>query len=126
MGWLFAVGVIFVALLWTATRLRRRSIRALLLTTGAQTRATSSLYHRGRRSPRIAVRYTDSSGIERTAVKVLVSAGDSELLKKKAVVLYHPKRSGRSDYVLVGFGKQPQRWFPVEFVDNSRHETDRR
>ncbi|WP_341951951.1 hypothetical protein [Salinibacterium sp. TMP30] len=118
MGWLFAVGLLFLVLLWTATRLRRRSIRAILLTSGAQTSGTSSLYRRGRRSPRIAVRYTDNSGTQRVAVKALVSAGDTELLKKPAVVLYHPKRSGRSDYVLLGFGEYPQRWFPVEFVED--------
>jgi hypothetical protein len=116
MGWLVAVGLLFIAALWTATRLRRRSIRAILLTTGAQTSATSSLYRRGHRTPRIAVRYTDSSGTERLAVKALVSAGDAELLKKPAVVLYHPKRADRSDYVLLGFGEQPSRWFPVEFI----------
>jgi len=118
MGWLIAVGLLFLAMLWTATWLRRRSIRTLLLTTGAQTSATSSLYQRGRRTPQIAVRYTDNSGTERVAVKALVSAGDAELLKKPAVVLYHPKRSGRSDYVLLGFGEHPRRWFPVEFVSD--------
>ena len=118
MGWVAAVGLLFVALLWTAARLRRRSIRALLLATGAQTSATSSIYRRGRRSPRIAVRYSDNFGTEHVAVKALVSAGDAELLKKPAVVLYHPKRTDRSDYVLLGFGEHPGRWFPVEFVSH--------
>ncbi|MGV8911050.1 MAG: hypothetical protein ACOH14_00415 [Rhodoglobus sp.] len=124
MGWLFAVGVAFISLLWTATWLRRRSIRVLLLTTGAQTSATSSLHHRGRRAPRIAVRYTDNLGTERIAVKALVSAGDSELLKKPAVVIYHPQRASRSDYVLVGFGEQPRKWFPVEFVTDKGSRPD--
>lgn len=116
MGWLFSVGILLVSLLWFATWLRRRAIRAYLLASGAQTSAASSLYRRGRRTPRIAVRYRDNSGTEHFAVKSLVSAGDSELLKKPAAVLYHPQRSGRSDYVLVGFGKQPRRWFSVEFA----------
>lgn len=120
MGWLVAAGLALIALLWVATWLRRRSIRALLLATGAQTHATSSVYRHGRRTPRIAVHFTDNSGTEHTVVKALVSAGDAELLKKPAVVLYHPKRAGRSDYVLVGFGKQPRRWFPVEFVPNGK------
>jgi hypothetical protein len=120
MGWLIALGLLFLTLLWIATWVRRKSIRALLLAAGAQTSATSSLYRRGRRTPRIAVRYTDNSGTERVAVKALVSAGDAELLKKPAVVLYHPERSGRSDYVLLGFGEQPHRWFPVEFVNDRR------
>ncbi|EPR75595.1 hypothetical protein ADILRU_2138 [Leifsonia rubra CMS 76R] len=118
MGWLLAVGLLFLTLLWVATRLRRRAIRTLLLTTGAETRGTSNVYHRGRRRPRISVRYVDNSGTERLAVKALVSAGDAELLKKRAVVLYHPKHADRSDYVLVGFGEHPHRWFPVEFVSD--------
>ncbi|MGV8857084.1 hypothetical protein [Rhodoglobus sp.] len=122
-GWLIATAIVFLALLWTATRLRRRSIRTILLTTGAQTSAISSIYRRGRRAPRIAVRYTDNSGTERTAVKALLSAGDSELLKQPAVVLYHPKRADRSDYVLVGFGNQPRTWFPVDFVSNTGGNT---
>lgn len=126
MGWLVAAGILMLALLWSATWIRRRSIRTLLLTTGAQTSATSSIHRRGRRSPRIALRYTDNSGTERVVVKALVSAGDAELLKKPAVVLYHPKRAGRSDYVLVGFGKRPQTWFPVEFLSETRSETDRK
>ncbi|EAR24090.1 hypothetical protein A20C1_02459 [marine actinobacterium PHSC20C1] len=116
MGWLFGVGIVFIALLWSATWLRRRAIRAYLLASGAQTTAVSSVYQRGRRTPRIAVHYRDNSGTEHFAVKSLVSAGDSELLKKPAAVLYHPKRTGRSDYVLIGFGKRPQRWFSVEFA----------
>ncbi|MBH0054256.1 MULTISPECIES: hypothetical protein [unclassified Salinibacterium] len=123
MGWVFAVGFILVALLWFATWLRRRTIRAYLLTAGAQTAGISSEYRRGRRAPRIAVRYTDNAGTERVAVKSLVSAGDAQLLAKPAVVLYHPQHRSRSEYVLVGFGKQPQRWFPVEFAprDFSAH-----
>jgi hypothetical protein len=62
------------------------------------------------------VRYTDSSGTERVAIKALVSAGDAELLTKPAVVLYHPTRASRSDYVLIGFGHHPRTWFPVEFA----------
>ena len=115
MGWVFAAGFILIALLWCATWLRRRTIRALLLTTGAQTIGTSSLQSRGRRLPRIAVRYTDNAGTERVIVKAIVSAGDTELLQKPAVVLYHPKHRGRSDYVLMGFGAQPRRWFHGEF-----------
>lgn len=116
MGWVFAAGLILIALLWFATWLRRRTIRAFLLTAGAQTAGISSEYRRGRRAPRIAVRYTDSAGTERVVVKSLVSAGDAQLLAKPAVVLYHPKHRSRSDYVLLGFGRQPQRWFPVEFA----------
>jgi len=116
MGWLVALGLILVGLLWFATRLRRRAIRTYLLASGAQTTAVSSLYRRGRHAPRIAVRYRDNSGIEHFAVKSVISAGDAELLRKPAAVLYHPQRPGRSDYVLVGFGKQPRRWFAVEFV----------
>jgi len=118
MGWVFAAGVILVALLWFATWLRRRTIRAYLLTTGARTSGTSALTRRGRRLPRIAVRYTDSSGTERIAVKSLISAGDAQLLHKPAVVLYHPRHLTRSDYVLVGFGAKPQRWFHVDFERN--------
>ncbi|GAA1209553.1 hypothetical protein GCM10009655_05750 [Rhodoglobus aureus] len=120
MGWLIAAALLLLALLWTATRLRRRSIRTLLLATGVQTSGTSSLHRRGPRTPRIAVRYTDNSGTERVVVKALVSAGDAELLKKPAVVLYHPKRASRSDYVLVGFGQQPRTWFPVEFAPSTK------
>jgi hypothetical protein len=117
-GWLFVAGLVVVVLLVAATRLRRRAIRALLLSTGAQTTAISSVYRRGRRHPRIGLRYVDNSGKEQFAIKSIVSAGDAELLKKKAVVLYHPSRSDRSDYVLVGFGDHPSRWFPVEFSRN--------
>jgi|SRR5664279_1329781 len=116
MGWLFALGVLLVSLLWFATQLRRRAIRTYLLASGAQTTAIASLHRRGRRAPRIAVRYRDNSGIEHFAVKSVISAGDAELLRKPAAVLYHPQRPGRSDYVLVGFGKQPRRWFAVEFA----------
>tara|TARA_R110002124_G_scaffold51856_2_gene149535 strand:- start:2048 stop:2431 length:384 start_codon:yes stop_codon:yes gene_type:complete len=122
-GWIFAIGLILIALLWFATWLRRRAIRALLLTSGAQTSGASSMYRRGRGTPRIAVSYTDNTGAERVIVKALVSAGDAQLLEKPAVVLYHPKYLGRSDYVLLGFGKQPHRWFQGEFVRVSKPQS---
>ncbi|MBH0009405.1 hypothetical protein [Salinibacterium sp. SWN1162] len=115
MGWVFAAGFILIALLWFSTWLRRRTIRALLLTTGAQTTGSSSLHRRGRRLPRIAVRYTDDTGSEHVIIKTIVSAGDEQLLQKPALVLYHPKHRSRSDYVLIGFGTQPRRWFSGEF-----------
>jgi len=114
-GWVFAAGVILISLLWFATWLRRRTIRALLLTTGTQTRGTSSYVRRGRRLPRIAVRYTDDVGTERVIVKAVVSAGDAQLLNKPAIVLFAPQHRSRSDYVLIGFGELPRRWFHGEF-----------
>lgn len=116
MGWVFAAGLVLIALLWLSTWFRRRAIRVLLLTRGAQTTGSSSFYRRGRRLPRIAVRYTDNAGTERVIVKAIVSAGDAQLLEKPAIVIYHPLYRSRSDYVLLGFGSRPRRWFQGEFV----------
>jgi hypothetical protein len=115
------VAIAFLVLLWIAIRMRRRSIQALLLTTGSQTTGTSSLvWPRGTGSPSIAVTYTASDGITRTAIKTIVSAGDAELMKKPAMVIYHPQRTTRSDYVLVGFGAVPATWFRVNFARSPR------
>jgi hypothetical protein len=120
-GALVAVAVAFVAILWAVTAVRRRGIRAYLLSAGAQTRGVATLQpRRGRREPSIVVRYSDADGVMRTAVKSVVSAGDSELVKKPAMVLYHPRRPSRDDYVLLGFGEQPTRWFRVDFARMSK------
>ncbi len=115
------VAITFLVLLWIAIRMRRNSIRALLLTTGSQTRGTSSLvWPRGTGAPSIAVTYTASDGITRSAIKSIVSAGDAELIKRPAMVIYHPKRTTRADYVLVGFGELPTTWFRVNFARSPR------
>jgi hypothetical protein len=115
------VAIAFLVLLWISIRARRNSIRTLLLTTGSQTRGTTSLvWPRGTGAPSVAVTYTASDGITRTAVKTIVSAGDAELMKKTAMVVYHPKRTTRSDYVLVGFGELPTTWFRVNFARLAR------
>jgi hypothetical protein len=112
-----AISLAFLALLWVLTTARRRSIRTYLLATGTQTRATASLVRRkGKRAPVIAARYTDLEGVTRTALKSIVSAGDSELVKKPAMVVYHPRRADRDEYVLLGFGERPTRWFRVDFA----------
>ncbi|MCU1439465.1 MAG: hypothetical protein JWP85_462 [Rhodoglobus sp.] len=116
-GIFVAVAIAFLAILWILTAVRRRGIRTYLLAAGAQTRGVATLQpRRGRREPSIAVRYTDADGVTRTAVKSVVSAGDSELVKKPAMVLYHPRRTSRDDYVLLGFGEQPSRWFRADFA----------
>ena len=120
-GILIVVAVAFLAILWVLTGVRRRGIRTYLLAAGAQTRGVATLQHRPwRREPSIAVRYTDADGVTRTAVKSVVSAGDSELVKKPAMVLYHPRRTSRDDYVLLGFGERPTRWFRADFARMSK------
>ena len=120
-GTIIFVAVAFIALLWIAIIVRRRSIQTYLLATGNQTRGTSSLsWPRGRGAPSIAVTNTDAVGVTRTVIKSVVSAGDSELLKKPAMVVYHPERANRDDYVLVGFGDIPSTWFRVDFARSSR------
>jgi hypothetical protein len=115
------VAIAFLVLLWISIRARRNSIRTLLLTTGSQTRGTTSLvWPRGTGAPSVAVTYTASDGVTRTAVKTIVSAGDAELMKRPAMVVYHPKRTTRSDYVLVGFGELPTTWFRVNFARSAR------
>lgn len=115
------VAIAFLVLLWIAIRMRRNAIRTLLLTTGSQTRGTASLvWPRGTGAPSIAVTYTASDGIDRTAIKTIVSAGDAELLKRPAMVIYHPSRTTRADYVLVGFGDVPSTWFRVNFARSPR------
>jgi hypothetical protein len=115
------VAIAFLVLLWITIRMRRNTIRTLLLTSGSQTRGTSSLvWPRGTGAPSIAVTYRASDGISRTAIKTIVSAGDAELLKKPAMVIYHPERTTRSDYVLVGFGDLPATWFRVNFARSAR------
>jgi hypothetical protein len=116
-GAILLIGVGFVALLWIVTALRRHSLRTYLLAVGAQTRGSASLVRRrGRRTPSIVVKYTDNNGVEHRARKMIVSAGDDELVRKPAMVVYHPDRTSRDDYVLLGFGARPTRWFRVSFV----------
>lgn len=116
MGAVIAIAVAFIVLLWLAITVRRRAIRSLLLASGHQVRGTASLvWPRGRGPARIAVAYTDNNGVKRTAVKTVVSAGDGELIKKTAYVVFHPLRADRPDYVLLGFGEHPGTWFRVNF-----------
>lgn len=117
MGAVILVIVAFVLLLWIVIAVRRRSIRALLLSTGHQVTGTASLvWPRGRGAARIGVTYTDNNGVRHTAVKTVVSAGDAELMKKPAQVIFHPLRADRDDYVLLGFGTRPSTWFRANFA----------
>lgn len=117
MGAVIAVMIAFVLLLWLAIVVRRRALRTLLLTTGVEVPGTTSLaWPRGRRTPHIAVTYTDTAGVTRTAIKVVVSAGDSQLLSQPARVVFDPRRASRDDYVLVGFGNHPSTWYRVNFA----------
>ncbi len=117
-GTVILVAVAFAVLLWVLIVGRRRALRTMLLTTGMETSGKSKLVwpHGPRRAPRIAVTYVDSEKVTRTVVKVVASAGDGELMKKPARVVFHPRRTDRDDYVLVGFGAQPATWFRVNFM----------
>ena len=116
-GPIIAVAIAFVLLLWLVIVVRRRAIQSLLLANGVQVTGTSALvWPRGRGPARIGVTYTDSNGVSHTAVKTIVSAGDAELLKRPAQVIFHPLRADRDDYVLLGFGSQPSTWFRANFA----------
>ena len=117
MGTIVVVAIAFLLLLWVLMTVRRRALRTYLLTTGMETTGKAVLQWPtgGKRSPHIAVTYTDSEGVTRTAVKTMVSSGDSELIKKTAKVVFHPRRTSRDDYVLLGFGDRPSTWFRAEF-----------
>ncbi len=109
--------IAFVLLFWFAIVVRRRALRTLILTTGVEVPGTTSwTWPRGHRTPHIAVTYTDTAGVTRTAIKVLVSAGDSQLMALPARVVFDPRRANRDDYVLVGFGNHPSTWFRVNFA----------
>ena len=117
MGTFVAVLVALIALLWIAIAVRRRTMRAYLLTTGTEVAGRAWLLARsGRRAPKIAVQYTDSRGVVRTVIKTIVSAGDAELVRKPVRVVFHPDRTTRDEYVLVGFGAHPGTWFRVNFA----------
>lgn len=119
-GTIIGVGLAFVGLLWLAITARRRALRTVLLATGVEVPGHGRLVHRGaRRAPRVVVTYTDSEGQERSVVKSVVSAGDAELVRRPIRVVFHPRRTTRDDYVLVGFGEHPRRWFRVSFAPAS-------
>lgn len=111
------VAVCFLLVLWASIVFRRHAIRSWLLAWGAQTSAETINARRGRdRQAKIHASYVDNTGVRRTAVKTLISAGDAQLAKKPAVVLYDPRRPTRDDRVLLGFGETPSRWFGVTFT----------
>ena len=118
MGAIVVVAIAFLLLLWILIAVRRRALRTYLLATGVETSGRASLtWPRGRRrAPAIAVTYVDSAGVTRTAVKSIVSAGDGELMKKPVRVIFHPRRTTRDDYVLLGFGEHPGTWFRASFA----------
>lgn len=106
-----------LVLLWIVMRVRRGAIKTTLLTSGTQVRGASALvWPRGSGAARIAVTYEDNNGVSHTAVKSLVSAGDGELIKLPAQVIFHPLRADRDDYVLLGFGAMPSTWFRASFA----------
>lgn len=112
-----AVALGLVGLLWVTIVVRRRAIRTLLLTSGVEVAGRARLVGTSRRAaPRIHVTYTDTDGVTRTVVKSIVSAGDDRLVREPTRVIFHPRRTSRDDYVLVGFGTTPRRWFPVSFA----------
>lgn len=116
-GTIIGIGLAFVGLLWLAIAARRRALRTLLLTTGVEVAGSGRLVSRGRRRPpRVVVTYTDSAGVSRSVVKSIVSAGDAELVRRPIRVVFHPRRTTRDDYVLIGFGDHPRRWFRVSFA----------
>lgn len=111
------VVIALLLLLWLALRVRRGAIRTTLLTTGTQVTGVASLmWPRGSGAARIAVTYEDNNGVSHTAVKSIVSAGDGELMKLPAQVIFHPLRADRDDYVLLGFGAMPSTWFRASFT----------
>lgn len=118
MGTIVVVALAFLILLWILVAVRRRAMRAYLLATGVETSGTASLaWPKGKRgAPSIAVTYVDSDGVTRTVVKSIVSAGDGELMKKPVRVIFHPRRTTRDEYVLLGFGPHPGKWFRVSFA----------
>lgn len=113
------VAIAFLVLLWALIAGRRRALRAMLLATGMETSGKATLvWPKGRRrSPRISVVYVDSDGVRRTVLKTVVSAGDGELVKKPVKVVFHPRRTNREEYVIVGFGASPSTWFRVTFMN---------
>lgn len=116
-GPIILVAIAFIVLLWLAIAVRRRAIKATLLASGHQVSGTSQLvWPRGRGPAHIAVTYDDNNGVSRTAIKAIVSAGDAELMKRPAQVIFHPLRASRDDYVLLGFGARPTTWFRASFA----------
>lgn len=116
-GTFVVVLAVLIALLWVAIAVRRRTMRTYLLTTGTEVAGKAWLQQRsGRRAPRVAVQYTDSRGVVRTVLKSIISAGDAELVRKPVRVVFHPDRTTRDEYVLVGFGAHPATWFRVNFA----------
>ena len=116
-GTVVAVVIGLTILLWIITALRRRALRSYLMAVGAETTGTASLVRRARkRYPVIVVKYTDNDGVVHSAQKSVVSAGDDALVKKTARVIYHPGHPSRDDYVLLGFGATPNKWFRAHFT----------
>ncbi|MDP3209269.1 MAG: hypothetical protein Q8M65_08975 [Rhodoglobus sp.] len=116
MGTIVAVSVAFLILLWILFALRRRALRAYLLTTGIEVTGSAKLVSsRLRRAPSVVVSYVDSGGATRSVRKLITSAGDEQLVKKKVRVVFHPDRTSRDEYVLVAFGDS-NRWFRVGFT----------
>lgn len=113
-GALIVLVVALLALLVVLTHVRRRAIRTHLLRHGMRSAAQASLVRRGR-ATRVAIRYRDVGGVERRALKVQSSVGDGNLVMRPAQVLHDPRRPASDEYVLVGFGHFPARWFSVQF-----------
>ncbi len=116
MGTIVAVSIAFLFLLWALFAVRRRALRTYLLATGMETVGSAQLVPvRLRRAPMVVVTYVDSAGVKRAVRKLLVSAGDEQLVKKKVRVVFHPNRTSRDEYVLIAFGEST-RWFRVGFT----------
>ena len=116
MGTVIAVAAALLFLLWLAIVTRRKALKAYLLASGIETHGSSVLVpaHRGRPAY-VAVTYVDSEGVRRSVRKTFLSAGEAQLARKPARVVYHPRRTERDDYVLVAFGDS-DRWFRVNFL----------
>ncbi|MGV8897397.1 MAG: hypothetical protein ACOH10_11445 [Rhodoglobus sp.] len=116
MGTIVAVCIAFLALLWILFGLRRRALRTYLMATGMQTSGHAELIAgRFGRAPSVVVTYTDSNGTTRSVRKLIASAGDEQLAKKRVRVVFHPDRTSRDEYVLIAFGES-HRWFRVAFT----------
>lgn len=116
MGTVIAVAIALLVLLWLAIAARRKALRTYLLATGVETTGDSVLVPARRGRPaHVAVSYIDSDGVRRSVRKSVVSAGEAQLARKPARVIYHPRRTDRDDYVLLAFGDS-ERWFHVTFL----------
>lgn len=119
-GVVVVVAIAFLLLLWTVVALRRRSLRSYLLAVGAETPGTARLVRKSlRHRPRLLVSYTTADGVHRTIAKAQPSAGDEQLATRPVRVVYHPRRAGRDDYVIFGFGEHPVTWFRGNFTDST-------